>query len=330
MENILYGESPIIHKKPIKDGEGNDIGKTIIIEDNEGNIILSQNILNDSNGKSVKVNVNQSEREGVYGYTVNILKPTGEEEKIFLENKSSNLENEQPVVETKDLKDFQEQIIGKTFVIKDSQEKLIATHHILNDPDGKEPELKIIAEGTGHKVIIYKPDGDFEEVFVENKKVPTIEKIPFKDNQGSIIGYTVLVKDDAERVLLNEHILIGKQEIAPDVKITYDKDENGDRGYLIIITNAEGLKKETFIKNEKVPTIEQSAFKDKEGNTIGTTMTLKNGDGELVSIEYILHDKAIEKVEYSIQPSQNDKGEIGHLVIIENPDGTISKTFVKS
>ncbi|EHJ08255.1 collagen-like surface protein, putative, partial [Staphylococcus simiae CCM 7213 = CCUG 51256] len=114
-------------------------------------------------------------------------------------------------------------------------------------------------------------------------KTPTVEQTPIKDAQGNTIGTTIIVKDGDGKEISRQDVLNGKDGAKGE------KGDKGDTG----ATGANGKDGTNGVdgKDGKTPSVEQTPIKDAQGNTIGTTIIVKDGDGKEISRQDILNGK---------------------------------------
>ncbi|PNZ10065.1 hypothetical protein CD113_10910, partial [Staphylococcus simiae] len=250
------GKTPTVEQTPITNDKGEQTGVTIVVKDGNGNVVSTQNVLNGKNGTDGKDGAKGEKGDkGDKGDTG----ANGKDGTNGVDGKDGKT----PTVEQTPIKDAQGNTIGTTIIVKDGDGKEISRQNILNGKDG--------ANGADGK------DG----------KTPTVEQTPIKDAQGNTIGTTIIVKDGDGKEISRQDILNGKDGTDGKDGAKGEKGDKGDKGD----TGANGKDGTNGVdgKDGKTPSVEQAPIKDAQGNTIGTTIIVKDGDGKEISRQDILN-----------------------------------------
>ncbi|PNZ30187.1 hypothetical protein CD137_05475, partial [Staphylococcus petrasii] len=334
------GKTPSIEQQPILDKDGNQIGVTIITKDGDGKVLKQQDVLNGKDGKDGKDGIDgktpsvdqipiRDEKGNQIGTTIIVKDGDGKEisRQDVLNGKDgqNGKDGKTPSIEEQPIKDEKGNQIGVTIIIKDGNGKEIERHDILNGKDGKdgkdgravtaitEPGTQNGVDGSYVRIYEVNPDGSqgklISETFIANGKdgkdgvdgkTPSIDQQPILDKDGKQIGTTVIVKDGNGKEVSRQDIYNGKDG------------ENGKDG-------KDGV-------DGKTPSIEQQPILDKDGNQIGTTVIVKDGNGNEVSREDIYNGKDGKTPSIEQRPiTDKDGNQIGVTIITKDGDGNVVK-----
>ncbi|TGE10670.1 SdrD B-like domain-containing protein, partial [Staphylococcus petrasii] len=334
------GKTPSIDQKPIRDEQGNQIGVTIITKDGDGNVLKQQDVLNGKDGKDGKDGVDGKsptveqtpirDKDGKQiGVTVVVKAGNGKEvsrQEIYNgtdgENGKDGVDGKTPSVEEQPIRDEQGNQIGVTIITKDGDGNEVGRQDIYNGKDGKDGRsvTAVTERGTqngveGSYIRVYEVNADgsqgklISETFVadgqngkdgKDGKTPTVDQQPILDKDGKQIGTTVIVKDGNGKEVSRQDIYNGKDG------------ENGKDG-------KDGV-------DGKTPSIDQQPILDKNGNQIGTTVIVKDGNGNEVSREDIYNGKDGKTPSIDQRPiTDKDGNQIGVTIITKDGDGNVVK-----
>ncbi|NQI71616.1 hypothetical protein HO594_10905, partial [Streptococcus suis] len=226
-------------------------------------------------------------------------------------------------------------VIGTTIIIKDGDGQEISRQTILNGRDGKNSEVTVTPGtdqdgNTGQTITIVKPDGSRETTFIrdgkdgrdgvdgKDGKSPLVEQVEVREGD-KVIGTTIIIKDGDGNEISRQTILNGQDGKngadgkSAEVTVTPGTDQNGNTGQTITIVKPDGSRETTFIrdgkdgrdgvdgKDGKSPLVEQIEVREGD-KVIGTTIIIKDGDGQEISRQTILNGRDGKNSEVTVTP----------------------------
>ncbi|HFR3767598.1 TPA: YSIRK signal domain/LPXTG anchor domain surface protein, partial [Streptococcus suis] len=203
---------------------------------------------------------------------------------------------------------------------------------------------------SGQTITIVKPDGSRETTFIrdgkdgvdgKDGKSPLVEQIEVREGD-KVIGTTIIIKDGDGQEISRQTILNGRDGKNSEVTVTPGTDQDGNTGQTITIVKPDGSRETTFIRDGKdgrdgvdgkdgrdgkSPLVEQVEVREGD-KVIGTTIIIKDGDGNEVSRQTILNGvdgkngADGKSAEVTVTPGTDQNGNPGQTITIVKPDGT--------
>ncbi|MBL6539007.1 hypothetical protein JNG37_09775, partial [Streptococcus suis] len=177
---------------------------------------------------------------------------------------------------------------------------------------------------SGQTITIVKPDGSRETTFIrdgkdgkdgidgKDGKSPLVEQIEVREGD-KVIGTTIIIKDGDGNEISRQTILNGRDGKNSEVTVTPGTDQDGNSGQTITIVKPDGSRETTFIrdgkdgkdgidgKDGKSPLVEQIEVREGD-KVIGTTIIIKDGDGNEISRQTILNGRDGKNSEVTVTP----------------------------
>ncbi|HFI0037348.1 TPA: hypothetical protein ACGOTT_002348, partial [Streptococcus suis] len=188
-------------------------------------------------------------------------------------------------------------------------------------------------------------------------KSPLVEQVEVREGD-KVIGTTIIIKDGDGNEVSRQTILNGvdgkdgkngADGKSAEVTVTPGTDQNGNPGQTITIVKPDGTQETTFIRDGKdgakgqdgkngvdgkSPLVEQVEVREGD-KVIGTTIIIKDGDGNEISRQTILNGQDGKNgadgksAEVTVTPGTDQNGNPGQTITIVKPDGSRETTFVR-
>ncbi|QTJ58637.1 fibrinogen-binding adhesin SdrG C-terminal domain-containing protein [Dolosigranulum pigrum] len=328
-EDIIVDDEIVGTKVIVKDGDGEIVSEREIYDGIDGidgedgkdglspKVTIEENVTDEEGNPGTRIIITPQYRDE------NGEIRNGHPEEFFIKD---GKDGKTPTVETEDII-VDDEIVGTKVIVKDGDGEIVSEREIydgidgIDGEDGKDglsPKVTIEENVTdeegnpGTRIIItpqYRDEngeirnGQPEETFVkdgEDGKSITVERTE-TDRDGNTVVYfsdgskvTIAKGDKGDRGEKGEPGKDGKDGNSVTASVERGE-QNGRPGTYVIIRNEDGTEIDReFIfdgENGQTPTIESSNVLDADGQTVGTRIIIRDGNGRIVGDQIIRNGK---------------------------------------